>query len=96
MAAADQNQAQAAQKLARLQANQQSEALRRKEAELAAKERAKQEQWNKVIENHEKQVKEANRQVSPVKAPASPVKPKILQPVSHWTNVVNVATEHDI
>jgi len=81
MATATQSQSEAAQKLARLQANQQSEALRRKQSELADKERAKQEQWNKVLENHNKQVNQAVQAASPVKSTPAPAKPKILQPV---------------
>jgi hypothetical protein len=81
MAAAAQNEAQRVQKMARLQADQQSQALRRKEAELVAKERTKKEQWDTVLENHAKQTKESALAVSPVKPASSPVKPKILQPV---------------
>ena len=81
MAAATQSESERAQKLARLQAQQQLESNRRKEAELAEKEREKHDRWNKVLENHEKQVNAAT-QPSQVKSTAVvPPKPKILQPV---------------
>jgi protein SPT2 len=90
MATAAQSESEASRKLARLRAAQQSESVRRKEAELAEKEREKHERWDKVLENHEKQVKAATqpRKPAPVAAPA---KPKILQPVylRIWKNAAN-------
>ena len=61
MATAAQSESEQAQKLARLQAQQQLESKRRKEAELAEKEREKHDRWNKVLENHEKQVTAATQ-----------------------------------
>lgn len=80
MAAATESESETARKLARLRATQQSESIRMKEAELVEKEREKHEQWNKVLENHEKQVKAVTE--PPKRAPVlAPPKPKILQPV---------------
>jgi len=96
MAAAAQTKAQTAEKLARLRANQESEALRRRGAELAAKDRAKQEQWNKVLENHENQARRESQAELPVKLVPSPTKPKILQPVHSLKNDTDLATEYDL
>jgi protein SPT2 len=78
MQTANESQSEAARRLARLRAAQESESARQKELDLAAKEREKQERWNKVLENHEKQLKP---EVQPKKAVAAPPKPKVLQPV---------------
>ena len=82
MAAARQTDSQTAQKLARLQAHQKAESSRRKETELAEKERAKQETWNKVLDNHEKQVEAATLPKESKHAAVAPPVGKTLQPVS--------------
>jgi SPT2 chromatin protein len=77
MAAATQSESERSQKLARLRAIQQSESIRQKEIDLAAKEREKHERWEKVLENHEKQLKQAEKPT----VVTQPPKPKVLQPV---------------
>ena len=81
MATATQSESERTQKLARLQAQQQLESNRRKESELAEKEREKHDRWNKVLENHEKQVKAASQPAQVKSTAVVPSKPKILQPV---------------
>jgi SPT2 chromatin protein len=81
MATATQSESERTQKLARLQAQQQLESNRRKESELAEKEREKHDRWNKVLENHEKQVKAATQPAQVKITAVAPSKPKILQPV---------------
>lgn len=89
MATAAQSSSETARKLARLQALQQSESTRRKENDLADKEREKHDRWNRVLENHEKQVRSATQPEKSVpKANVVPPKPKILQPVrSLWKGI---------
>lgn len=79
MATAEQSQSETALKKARLKALQESAESRTKQAELEAKEREKQDRWNKVLENHEKDVHKST--VKEVKAAPPPAKPKILQQV---------------
>jgi hypothetical protein len=81
MAAADASQSEIDRKLARLKQVQQSEQARRQQADLIQKEHKKQEQWNQVLENHEKQVIAANKPPTPPPKTVVPAKPKILQPV---------------
>jgi hypothetical protein len=79
MAAAADSQAEADRKLARLQTLQRKETSRRYESDLAAKEREKQERWNKALESQKKQIE--TPPAVPAKRPTSPQKPKVLQPV---------------
>jgi len=80
MATASQAQSEAALKKARLQALQESHESRTKQAELAAKEREKQERWNKVLENHDREVQRSTVKETKT-TPAPPPKPKVLQQV---------------
>ena len=84
MATAMQSQSALAQKQARLQAVQKSENERIQQNDFVTKERQKQETWAKVLEDHEKQVSEAQNLIKEekkvvFKAP----KPAILKPVRH-------------
>ena len=83
MATASEADAERAKKLAYLQTTQQSNAARKRQTELAQKDREKRERWEKVIETHEKTVKDAERKAAADqdKKPVLPTKPKILQPV---------------
>jgi hypothetical protein len=80
MAAAADSQVEAARKLARLKTLQRKESSRRDENELAAKEREKQERWNKALESQQKQDQPPPPPPPTTKAP-NPQKPKVLQPV---------------
>jgi hypothetical protein len=83
MAAASQSQSEAEMKKARLQALRDSETARLKQAELAAKEREKQERWEKVLENHKRKETEMEKSSAKDIKPSmtSAPKPKILQQV---------------
>src|SRR5438046_2804134 len=86
MATATQSDSEAAQKRARLKAQQELEVIRRRESDLAEKERQKHERWNKALESHEKQAKEASqvqKSGKPTTTGVVPPKPKILQPVQY-------------
>ena len=83
MATASEADAERARTLARLQATQQSNAARKRQSELAQKDREKRERWDKVIETHEKTVKDSEKRAAADgdKKPVLPTKPKVLQPV---------------
>jgi hypothetical protein len=81
MATASQSQSSSAAKLARLKAQQESEAERRKQNDLLEKERTKKEQWEKFTEKiNTKDGTLPEKVVKP--ALAEETKTKVLQPVS--------------